>query len=146
MRASAVSTARSVQTACAGELGQSGEAVDQPGVVGRRRRGGGRRRPACQLRSHRPSVAAQVVAEELADGHGRVGPVGLPVAAAASASAEAYMAFHSVSTLSSSPGRTRADRASNSRPRPASTGLGPVERGTDRPAQDGSSLEVARRR
>ena len=51
---------------------------------------------------------------------------GLRVPAAASARADAYMAFHSVRTLSSRPGRTRWSRASARITRPASTASLPV--------------------
>ena len=48
-----------------------------------------------------------------------------PVAAAASATAEPYMAFHSVRTLSSRPGRTLWPRASSRSCRPSSTEASP---------------------
>ena len=121
-RASAVSTARSVHTGSAGQLGQAGEAVDQPGVVGRRRPGGGPRPRAARTAATDRRRPPEVAPEELADGHGGVAPAGSPVAAAASARAEPYMAFHSVSTLSSRPGRTRWLRAART------AGAGPPRR------------------
>ena len=71
---------------------------------------------------------------------------GLRVPAAASARAEPYMAFHSVRTLSSRPGRTRPARASARMARPASTTSLPVRGSAHRTAQDGAALEVPVRR
>ena len=65
-----------------------------------------------------------------------------PVAAAASASAEPYMAFHSVRTLSSSPGLTRVGPGrQQDLPARLDEGITP-EGGADRSAQDGAALEV----
>ena len=66
----------------------------------------------------------------------------LPVAAAASATADPYMAFHSVRTLSSSPGLTRVARDASRICRPDSTSGSPRRGRTDRPAEDGAAFEV----
>ena len=68
-----------------------------------------------------------------------------PVAAAASARADAYMAFHSVRTLSSRPGRTRCRAGREQAPPPLLDELGTAEGVAHRPAEDGGPLEVARR-
>ena len=57
--------------------------------------------------------------------------------------AEPNMAFHSVRTLSSSPGRTRFRRASKSRRRASSTSAGRRRGASERAPQDGPALEVA---
>ncbi len=102
-----------------GQLGQAGEAVDQPGVVA----GVGEMARTSVL----PSNCAATDPPAPIRWPIRKSPMataaslhaGLPLAAAASASDEAYMAFHSVSTLSSRPGRTRlltGPRTGGSRP------------------------------
>ena len=68
----------------------------------------------------------------------------VPRAAPASARAATAMAFHSVSTLSSRPGRTRASRRAKSACRPRSTSGGrrnSIVKGT---AQDVAAFPVAR--
>ena len=145
-RASAVSAARSVQHGLAGQLGQSGEAVDQPGVVG----GVGQvPRPPVALPAPEPAtvrVHRRWSTEELADPHGGGGPGG---GAGGGGGLGQGRGVHGVplgedlvveaGSHPLRPGRQRG--AAPARPPPARARR---QQSTDRPAQDGGALEVAR--
>ena len=133
----------------AGRLGQAGEGVDERGVVGGEGVVAGsaaRRRRATSGASARRRRAARRA------GSGRRRPrprsTSAPRAAApASASDDTISAFHSVSTLSSSPGRGRCSRASNSRWRSSSIAGGRAQSprawrrlGIERPSKLPSSV------
>ena len=111
-----------------GRLGQSGEGVDERGVVGGVSEvTGSGRAPSPRLPRPQP---APVGAPELAGRGTRRWPRRplsqsvRPVAAAASAREASISAFHSVSTLSSRPGRIRCSRRSSSAWRASSISAG----------------------
>ena len=104
-------------------LAQAGEGFDQPGVVGRHRPGGvsvGAARPGATSAANGRPPGADGAAGARRSARPPPPRSGWPNAVPATARAAIAMAFHSVRTLSSRPGRGRCERRSRQGRRPCS--------------------------
>jgi len=93
---------------------KAGERVDDVRkVLGECRMPRARHRVCCQLRCHDPSAARRCSRRNTPFATAAARHLSFPVHRAASASVARNIAFHSVSTLSSTPGRGRSSRAAS---------------------------------
>ena len=142
---SAVAPSRLDPACFAGQLGEPDECLDERGVVGRQRPMAGTR---IAVRMPGPEPAAVIVAElakqELATRHGGRLPVVAAECRRRIGERSEEQAFHSVSTLSSSPGGGRCDPTTSSRRRASFMPASPSELAAGvQTVRNRSSLEIA---